>query len=104
MGAAVTMNVEKLLAGPGSKHPALVKYGRVGALLADTAPIDPVPDAQRLIEHLDLWTEEVLTIPRLGPYGVKPEDVERIVQGAENKNNPLALTQEDMAALVRQRL
>ena len=42
-------------------------------------------------ESLLDWVEE-LRIPRLGKYGITAADLDRIVEAASNRNNPVALT------------
>ena len=52
---------------------------------------------------LDKWTEE-LKIERLGKYGLKSANIEKIVKNASLKNNPVNLTQDDIKILVMNRL
>ncbi len=86
-------------------HPALAKYADVGRLLAGRA----MPDAEAraaLVETLEDWTRR-LHLPRLREYGVDAADVGRIVahsRGSSMKTNPIALTDQEIAELVRARL
>lgn len=86
-------------------HPALAKYADAGRLLAGRA----MPDAEAraaLVETLEDWTRR-LHLPRLREYGVDAADVPRIVansRGSSMKTNPIALTDQEIAELVRARL
>jgi alcohol dehydrogenase class IV len=55
------------------------------------------------METIDEWTE-TLEIPLLSEYGVRDSDLERIVQGAGNKNNPVRLNEEEIKDLLLMRL
>lgn len=86
-------------------HPTLAKYAGVGRLLAGRDLADE--DARAvLVETLEDWTRR-LHLPRLGEYGVKDADVDRIVansRGSSMKTNPIILTDAEIAGLVRARL
>lgn len=86
-------------------HPALGKYAEVGRLLAGRS----MPDEEALAKLpaiLSEWTRE-LELPRLGEYGVKEEDIPRIVaasRGSSMKTNPVVLTDGEIASLVLARI
>ncbi|KAF0099105.1 MAG: alcohol dehydrogenase [bacterium] len=86
-------------------HLALAKYADVGRLLAGR----DMPDGEArdaLVEILEDWTRR-LHLPRLAEYGVDAADVERIVahsRGSSMKTNPIVLTDQEIAELVRARL
>lgn len=88
---------------PGSAAPR--RYAQVGRLLSGK----PLPDPEALAYLLDLlddWTRR-LDLPRLGAYGVSEADVARIVansRGSSMKTNPIALSDEEIARIVRARL
>lgn len=84
-------------------NPALAKYARVGGLLAGDPDADPL-DA--LVEGLRAWTER-LDLPKLSAYGMTEADVARVVansRGSSMKTNPLVLSDDEIASLVRARL
>ncbi len=105
LGAETRMNIERLRQEGEEGHGALRKYAEIGALLGGRAfreeEIQSLCDL--LIEKIDAWTGE-LAIPRLGDYGIRPSDVDRIAGSAGNKNNPVALSREEIKNLLMTRL
>ena len=105
LGAQTRVNIQVLRRRSGGDRTALEKYAKVGALLGgrdyDEADVDRCCDF--LVETLDRWTEE-LKIPRLGHFGVRAADLEKIAQHTENKNNPVELNQEEIKELLSMRL
>jgi alcohol dehydrogenase len=86
--------------------PALAKYAAVGRLLTASAGGTDEADRTALVEALDDWTRR-LGLPRLGEYGVRELDLSRIVahsRGSSMKTNPLVLTDDEIAGVVRRRL
>ena len=49
------------------------------------------------------WVEE-LQLPRLSDYGITAADLDRIVEAASNRNNPIALSPSEIKALLQTRL
>jgi alcohol dehydrogenase class IV len=59
-----------------------------------------------LIDVLSEWTER-LSLPRLSKFGVCAADIAHIVansRGSSMKTNPIELTDEEIATIVRARL
>jgi len=86
--------------------PALGKYAEVGRLFCGNAPMADAEACDSLIESLNEWTER-LKLPRLGEYGVSEADIGRVVansRGNSMQTNPLALSDEEVAELLRRRL
>ncbi|MDO9225492.1 MAG: iron-containing alcohol dehydrogenase [Pseudomonadota bacterium] len=87
------------------EHDALRRYADVGRLMtARTLTDDEARTA--LVALLEDWTRR-LDLPRLGAYGVTDADLERIVansRGSSMKTNPIVLTDQEIAGLVRARL
>ena len=87
----------------GENSVALAKYARLGRWLgaAENAP----PDARQdhFIAELERMTDET-GIPGLGRFGVKPADIERILDLSGNKNNPAALDREEMHRILASRI
>ena len=77
---------------------------RVGRLMPDGSGLR---ENKAAVDHftnsLLNWVEE-LRIPRLGDYGITAADLDRIVEAASNRNNPIALTPSEIKALLQTRL
>lgn len=87
-------------------HPALEKYAEVGRLLDETPAEEAARAQERLVRILYEWIDR-LRIPALGKYAVDRSHVEKIVRGSRGssmKTNPVVLTDEEIAWIVRQRL
>nr|VFK26992.1 MAG: alcohol dehydrogenase [Candidatus Kentron sp. MB]VFK31261.1 MAG: alcohol dehydrogenase [Candidatus Kentron sp. MB]VFK75422.1 MAG: alcohol dehydrogenase [Candidatus Kentron sp. MB] len=56
-----------------------------------------------LLEILDRWTSDFQT-PRLGEYGIGEQDLDSILDRTDNRNNPIALTREEIRAMLEERL
>jgi len=68
------------------------------------APSDDAPE--RLVALLEAWAQR-LEMPRLGRFGVREADLPRIVEegrGGSTRTNPILLTDEEMAGILRARL
>lgn len=101
---ATRVNIE-VLKTRAPANPALAKYAKVGCLLAGR--VMPEAEAQTaLLAILEDWTRR-LCLPRLSEYGVRTEDVARIVahsRGSSMKTNPIALADAEIARIVLARL
>ena len=89
---------------PGDR--ALGRYARVHAVLVGSDRADTEQGPEALAELLREWTQR-LDLPRLGNYGVRGSDVERVVdqsRGSSMLTNPIELTDEEIAAILRERL
>ena len=81
-----------------ASHPALARYAEAGGLLTGTAGIDVLLD----------WlgeTVRLLGVPSITELGVRPPDYERIADQAarasSTKGNPIALSTEQLVAVLR---
>ena len=83
--------------------PAVEKMARLGALLEGTSGKSTTYYGEALCRILTEWTEQ-LKLPRLGKYGVQVSDMGRILAKTKNRNNPVSLTNEEIQALVEERL
>jgi alcohol dehydrogenase len=95
----------RALATRAPASPALAKYAAVGRLLSGQALDDDAAHAA-LLQTLETWTQ-YLEIPRLGAFGASEADVAHIVansRGSSMKTNPVTLTDEEIAEVVRARL
>jgi len=101
---ATRVNIEALRQR-NPEHPALKKYANAGRLLAQQHLVDDEA-CLALVETLQDWTRR-LPLPRLGEYGITERDIPRIVansRGSSMKTNPIVLTDEDIAGILRARL
>jgi alcohol dehydrogenase len=87
-------------------NPALGRYARVHAVLSGAEHVDAEEGPEALVDLLRDWTNR-LDLPRLGAYGVRESDGERVVaasRGSSMRTNPIELTDEEIAAILRERL
>lgn len=85
---------------------ALESYRKVAEILCAQHFSDLPSALDALLTRLNSYSTQ-LDIPRLSAYGVGQEDIERIVKnarGSSMKTNPVVLTDEEIAAIVRARL
>ena len=85
------------------RSPALQKLARVGALLAGSSRYSIDDSCDALVDILDEWTT-TLEIPKLSKFGVQERDLDRILDLAENRNNPIKLTRAEIRRLLEERL
>jgi alcohol dehydrogenase class IV len=105
VAAATRVNIEALHAREPA-NPALEKYARLAGLLRGTASADSRAAHDALIELLDAWVRK-LDIPRLSRFGVTAHDFTRVVansRGSSMKTNPVVLTDDEVTAILQQRL
>ena len=105
LATATEVNIRGLL-NREAHHPALRKYAELGALLSGTQAANQEAGASILVEVLHEWTER-LALPRLGDYGVTPADFPAIIahcRGNSMKTNPIVLSDEEVHAILNQRL
>ncbi len=101
---ATAANISALRQNRGENSAAsLEKFARVATLFGEDARQNPETLGEALIAHLQAWTRE-LDMPRLGQYGVTPEALPRIIAGASQRNNPVALSETEMAQILSARL
>jgi alcohol dehydrogenase len=105
VAAATRVNIEAMQARE-PQNPALDKYARLAGLLCDTRFSDTQKAHEALINLLEDRVRQ-LVIPRLGRFGVKATDFARVVansRGSSMKTNPVVLTDDEVAAILQQRL
>lgn len=95
MGPANEVTVRKLRAGDTKAAAALHKYAAVGKLFSGLGDKTDAYYVDHLLSVIANYTRE-LEIPNLATFGVKPADLDRIVNASDNKNNPIALDREEM--------
>jgi len=102
MGASTRINIEKLIQ-TNPEHIALKKYARVGRLFTPHKDRDDIYYARNLAQTIEKWISD-LNIPRLGEFGMKEQDFDRIISGTGNKNNPAKLGKEEMRQILTERV
>jgi alcohol dehydrogenase len=102
--AAVTAANVAALAERDPASPALGRYAALGRLLARLPDSTPDADSQAsLVGVLHRWTAE-LGVPGLGAFGPQREDIPAVVAGARGssmRTNPIVLTDEELATILR---
>lgn len=105
VAGATRVNIEALAARfPDS--PALPKYAEIGRRFAMQKGLNGTDARQYLLDELGRW-QEVLCLPRLSAYGVAEADIPRLVansRGSSMKTNPVALTDEEIARVLQERV
>lgn len=105
VAAATEVNI-RALQSRNPESPALEKYAEIGRLLAEIPPRDRQDAWDDLVRALYEWTAR-LKIPALGAYAVNDSYLSKIVAGSRGssmKTNPVVLTDEEIAEIVRARL
>ncbi|BBO78661.1 alcohol dehydrogenase [Desulfosarcina widdelii] len=99
---AVKATVENLTASDTAESKrSIEKFARIAELFG-ASHNNAVDRCRHLTDSLYRWLED-LSIARLGRFGLTDDDVESIVESASNKCNPLPLTAEQMARMIRDR-
>jgi len=102
---AISMNIKAMLSRQ-SDNPALIKYAGIGRLMTGQSGLGDVEARAALLDFLGGWTTR-LGMPRLYKYGIEDTDVAKIVaasRGNSMKTNPIELSDEEIAVLIRSRL
>lgn len=85
---------------------ALHKYAEAGRILSGQHGLSDEEAQDALVAKLHAWTE-MMDIPRLGNFGITEQDIPRIVadsRGNSMQTNPIVMTDDEIAQLVRSRL
>ncbi len=102
---ATDLNIRALRARDRD-HPALARYVQMAEIITGRKIPDPQQAWGALVDTLKNWSEH-MGLPRLGEYGVEEADIERIVansRGSSMQTNPVVLSDDEIAELVRRRL
>ncbi len=75
---------------------SLQKYAEVGRLFAKDKNKPDAYYIQFILTQIDELTKR-LAIPRLSAFNLTSKEIDRIVTGSDNKNNPVKLSPEQMA-------
>lgn len=102
VGEAIKVNIHSLFNEGRGIY--LTKYARLGALLSEKNDEKDIEKCcNLLISSVESWIEN-LKIPKLGNYGVKEGDINRIVEATGNKNNPVDLSKQQIKDILLKRL
>lgn len=105
VAAATEANI-RALRRRAPESPALEKYAKAGELLAETPQRNREEAWDTLVRVLNEWTTQ-LKMPSLAVYDVREEHIGKIVAGSRGssmKTNPILLTDEEIAQVLRSRL
>lgn len=106
LAEATRMNINKLKEKGSKGKIGLKKHAEIGALITGKEYVEKEQINEYcsiLIETLDKWTQE-LKLDRLAKFGIDTKDVEKIVEKAGLKNNPVILSREEIKSIVINRL
>lgn len=103
VGVATRINVEEMRKNRNKYRPGLEKYTQIGRLVCPDIDGDDDQCCDCLIDHIEQWIDS-LRIPKLGDYGVKERDIEKIAQNSGNKYNPVILGEAEINKIIRERL
>jgi alcohol dehydrogenase len=104
--AATRKTIETLREMGTEGEPGLRKYAGAAAIISGRpyrGESDVAELCELLVETIRSWTD-LLSIPRLSAFGVTEGDLDRIVDGAGNKENPAPLDRDAMREVLRERL
>ncbi len=105
LATATKVNIDTMEARDPD-NPALKKYAQLGRLFRGRTHVEEVGARVFLVHTLKEWSKR-LDLPRLGEFGITEKDVDRIVahcRGSSMKTNPIVLSDEDVAGIIRVRL
>lgn len=84
-------------------HPALKKYAAAGQILSGTPAGDVASGCEQLLVVLGEWQEK-FGFPRLGEFGIRKNDIGRIVRATRSKSNAVPLGDQCMENILLSRL
>ncbi|MFW9772225.1 MAG: iron-containing alcohol dehydrogenase [Candidatus Thorarchaeota archaeon] len=106
LAESTRMNIMNLKKLGSSGLEALQKYATIGALFDKKKIIEKTQIeyyCSLLISNLEKWTID-LGIEGLGKYGISVNDIEKIVNSAGIKNNPVPLSEENIYKIMESRI
>lgn len=96
----------RLLQSRDPESPALERYAHAGKVLVNHMQLERQDGLDALVEALENWTNR-LYLPRLSGYGMTGADIPRVVancRGSSMKTNPVVLTDDEVAGILKARL
>lgn len=102
MGATNRLNVKRLKETRENEN-ALKKYITVAKTFITKSGKDDEYYLDAFMDLIDTWLE-LMKVPRLGKYGIKPVDIDRIIHKTSNKNNPVYLEENELREIISERI
>lgn len=105
VAAATRANIKAMLMRDPD-NPALSQYARVGEVLCQKRHVSPQIARAALIQLLSDWTE-TMRLPRLRDFGLTNQGLDHVVvhsRGSSMKTNPIVLTDDEIKAVLEDRL
>jgi len=105
VAAATEMNINAMF-DREIDNPALDRYARVSEVLAQRRFKSRDEALQQLVYLLKQWTEDLM-LQGLSGYGLKLKDIDHVVahsRGSSMKTNPIVLTDEEIKAVLVERM
>ena len=84
---------------------ALWRYAHVGKVMQRDMSLSERDGLNALVQVLERWTE-ALALPRLSAYGMREADIPHVVancRGSSMKTNPIVLSDDEVAGILRAR-
>ena len=106
LAEATRINIKTLQSLGSEGKLGLKKHAKIGALLSGDYYISEKKIQEynkKLVETLEKWTTD-LRIDRLGKFGINEKNIDRIVEKAGLKNNPVNLSKENIKTILLNRL
>jgi alcohol dehydrogenase len=105
VAAATEMNINAMY-DRETDNPALDRYARVSEVLAQRRFSSRDEALEQLVKRLNQWTAD-LKLPGLSGYGFNHRDIDHVVahsRGSSMKTNPIVLTDEEIKAILVERM
>ncbi len=105
VAAATEMNINAMF-DREADNPALDRYARVSEVLSQKRFKSRDEALEQLVQLLKQWTEDLM-LQGLSGYGLKHEDIDHVVahsRGSSMKTNPIVLTDEEIKAILVERM
>ncbi|MGD8743613.1 MAG: iron-containing alcohol dehydrogenase, partial [Granulosicoccaceae bacterium] len=99
------VNIEAMR-GREPDNPALARYARLAEIVCERRIRNPQEAWTALVDTLASWTQR-MQLPGLSEYGLDEAGIEQVVahsRGSSMRTNPIVLSDEEIAGIVRARL
>jgi alcohol dehydrogenase len=98
VGKATEVTIASLIKNDPN-HPSLAKYARVGAIVTGKKTASIGAGCRALLQTIETWTR-TLRLPLLSEFCLTRGDVEKTAAETGSRNNPIALTPEEIAEIL----
>lgn len=103
IGELIRINIKNLSADPKENIVYLEKYANVGRIFSGKKNLEQKAACEALVNEVNNLIE-VMKIPKFGDYGIKEQDLDKIIEKTGNKNNPVGLKKEELKKMLLNRL